>query len=168
MKTLSTLIILLYGFVITIPEDYHYMKKIEKNGMTVSWKFNEERIEFVVTAPTKGWVAIGFNEQNQLVGNHLVMGKVQAGEVTLSDRYVVGVGNHQAVESLGGINHLADIQGEERLLCTNILFSLPIKAMDDYHIDLVEHKQIHLLLAYSQVDDFEHHSIMRTSVSVEL
>ena len=169
MKTIIfTLIILMYGSLVTIPKHYSLMKTIEKNGMTVSWQFRGDQIEIEVFAPTQGWVAIGFNESDQLKGTNLVMGNVKANQTKVSDRYIVDFGDHRAIESLKGINHISKIKGNETAKGTTLQFSICRKAKDKYHFDLVKSNRFHLLLAYSQADDFDHHSIMRTSTKIEL
>jgi hypothetical protein len=40
------------------------MNCIKRNRMTVSWEHKENRKYFTMTAPTEGWVAIGFNDSN--------------------------------------------------------------------------------------------------------
>lgn len=166
MKTYAILLITLYGLMATIPANFNPVKKIEKNGMKICWQFNGDKVDFEVFAPTKGWLAIGFNEKSNLVGNNLIMGSVENGKVRVSDRYIVGFGNHQTVESLGGVNHLSDIEGEENKEETTIRFSVLKDALDEFHYDLLKDKEFHLLIAYSQEDDFLHHSIMRTSVEI--
>lgn len=168
MKTFITFLIVLYGLMATMPSNFAPMKKIEKNGMKVCWQFNDDKVDFEVFAPTKGWVAIGFNEKSDLVGNNLIMGNVENGKITVSDRYIVGFGNHQVVESLGGVNHLSNIEGKENEKGTTIRFSVLKTAMDEYHYDLLREKVFHLLIAYSQEDDFSHHSRMRTSIEIVL
>lgn len=162
------LIFMLYGLAVTLPPNYFCMKKIEKNGMTIQWKYSQNTIDFEVFAPTQGWVAIGFNETNQLKGTHLIMGTVKEGEVILSDRYIVGIGNHQPVEKLGGINHLYQPKGEENDKGTTLSFSIPIEAGDEFHWNLRENRPFSLLIAYSMEDDFSHHSRMRTAVDITL
>lgn len=167
MKTIL-LFIFLYGFVVTIPNHYTCMKKIEKNGMSIQWKHQGNSIDFEVFAPTKGWVAIGFNQKNQLPGTNLIMGAVAGGQTLMSDRYIVGIGDHQAVEILGGSSHLSNIQGKETAKGTTLSFSISAKALDKFHWNLLEKEAFSLLIAYSQSDDFMHHSRMRTAVEIEL
>jgi len=169
MKTITfTFIILLYGSLVTIPKHFSIMKTIEKNGMTVSWQFRGDQIEIEVFAPTQGWVAIGFNESDQLKGTNLIMGNVKANHTKVSDRYIVDFGDHRSIETLNGINHLSEIKGEESKKGTTLQFNVCRKAKDKYHFDLVKDNSINLLLAYSQADDFDHHSIMRTSIKIKL
>ena len=47
--------------------------KIEKNGMHVSWHFSKTKVHFKIKSPEKGWVAIDFNDKDQLKGTHLLM-----------------------------------------------------------------------------------------------
>ena len=75
--------ILLYNFAITIPftlKDHQTVKKITKNQMTVCWEYKADRIYFEMEAPTNGWIAIGFNSRNQIVGSYLLMGQCSRGE----------------------------------------------------------------------------------------
>ncbi|MGB1241814.1 MAG: DOMON domain-containing protein [Chitinophagales bacterium] len=168
MKIHTLFLITLYGLMASIPANFNEMKKIEKNGMKVCWQFNEQNIDFKIFAPTQGWVAIGFNESKGLMGNNLIMGKIKNGKVTISDRYIVGFGDHRAVKDLGGITHVSQISGEENSDGTSLQFSISIESMDKYHYDLLQNKAFSLLIAYSQDDDFSHHSIMRTSIDIIL
>jgi len=169
MKAIAlTIIILLYGGLVTITQHFSLMKTIEKNGMSVSWQFRGDQIEMEVFAPTQGWVAIGFNESDQLKGTNLIMGNVKAQQTKVSDRHIVDFGDHRAIESLNGINHLSQIKGEETEKGTILQFSICRKAKDKYHFDLVKNNSFHLLLAYSQADEFDHHSIMRISIKIKL
>lgn len=143
-------------------------KQVDKNGMQVKWKLEQSQLIVQMKAPTKGWVAIGINEQGGLKGTNLIMGNIINEHCTISDRYIVGIGNHKAVESIGGQSHLHLLSAEEVEGNTLIQFSVRMEALDDYHYHLWEGKPIKLLMAYSQEDDFEHHSIMRTSVDIIL
>lgn len=169
MKTLFIpLFVLFYGAMASPNTNVVSMKKIEKNGMKIYWQVETELVHFEVFAPTKGWVAIGLNDQSGLVGNNLIMGNVIEDQVMISDRYIVGIGNHQAVEKLGGQSHLSNLEGKENTVGTTLKFSIKKEAQDQFHYDLTRDKIFYLLIAYSQADEFDHHSRMRTSVKIEL
>ncbi len=144
------------------------MQTIEKNGMKISWSIKADQVHFEVFAPTQGWVAIGFNEKDKLVGNNLIMGNVVNGVCTISDQFIKGFEDHQAVETLGGQNHLSLISGQEDKKGTNIRFAIQSKAKDVFHYDLIKGKEFTLLIAYAQEDNFDHHSTMRTSIKIIL
>lgn len=143
-------------------------KSITKNDMTVKWEIQGEHLQITMQAPTKGWVAIGFNKQHSLKGTHLAMGAIQDEEIKLEDRYTIAAGNYPLITDLGGQNALTLIDGTENEEGTTISFQLPLQAVDSYHFSLEEGKMYNLLLAYSQSDDFMHHSIMRTSMMITL
>lgn len=144
------------------------MKEVSKNGMTVQWEIVADSLQVIVFAPTQGWVAIGFNERDELTGTHLIMGSVKNGEVLIEDRYIRKPGDHVSVRALGGVDALAHRKGEETKNGTTLEFRFPLKVEDSYHCLLAPGKSYYLLLAYSESDDFDHHSRMRTSVKIQL
>jgi DOMON domain len=143
-------------------------KSIEVNGMTVEWTYKKERIFFTISAPTEGWVTLGFNDKNDIAHTNLIFCRVQSGEVEVADHYVVAAGNHQETEKLGGTFVVKDIVGEEKKGKTTVSFSMPIKANDRYHFDLLEGTQRWFICAFSAEDDFNHHSRMREHREITL
>jgi DOMON domain len=144
------------------------MKQVSKNGMTVAWKVRQDHLVIRMEAPTTGWVAIGFNTRSDLAGTNLIMAAVAAGQTTLSDRYIVAAGDHRSVESLGGTPSTTLLSATETGGRTVVEFALPFRAADHYHIDLKEGLTVSLLMAFSQEDDFGHHSMMRTTIDITL
>ncbi len=144
------------------------MKTITKNNMTVSWEIRSDTLYVEAFAPTEGWVAIGLNTDDQLQGTNLIMGCVIKGEVFIEDHYIRRPGDHLPIISLGGKDALQHRTGKEDALGTTIRFQLPLKAVDKFHLHLEACKAYYLLMAYSQEDDFNHHSMMRTSVKIIL
>jgi hypothetical protein len=162
-----------FGLVALLPPDCtaqtnDTMNKIGKNGMTVSWKIEEEHLRIVMTAPATGWVAIGFNTADELAGTNLLMGCVINTEVMLSDRYIVAPGDHRPVSDLGGTPAARLLSGSEDEHATRIEFLLPQKASDPWHHTLQAGQTYTLLLAFSLQDDFAHHSAMRTTTTITL
>ena len=140
---------------------------VSANGMTLSWAFEKDRLICHVSAPTHGWVAVGFNPREGLAGTNLIMATVRQGKVDIADRYVLKPGDHRSVTSLGGQSKVIALQGREGAGVTDITFELTITE-DAWHHTLKEGSTVHLLLAYSQADDFDHHSSMRTHRQVKL
>ena len=121
-----------------------------------------------MNAPTDGWVAIGFNTQDQLAGTNLIMGCVKSGKTIVEDRHTVRPGHYPTVVELGGTSAVSETSGLENDHYTTISFTIPLKAVDQYHHDLEPGNEYTVLMAYSREDDFLHHSIMRTSVQLKL
>lgn len=144
------------------------MQKIEKNGMTVKWKFEDEHLIFYLNAPTNGWMAVGINESAGLPGTNLIMATILNGEILISDRYILAPGNHQSVAELGGVSSVSPLSGSEKQLESNLSFKIARGSVDRFHYELWPGKRIYLLMAFSQEDDFMHHSIMRTALEIAL
>jgi DOMON domain len=163
---------LLWVFAFALPPGCHAqatdMKKIVKNGMTVTWEFEGDSLKISMNAPTDGWVAIGLNERDGLEGTNLIMAAVIGNQVRLSDRYIVAPGDHREVAALGGQAATVLVSGAEKNGETNISFLIPAVANDRFHVHLSPGKHLHLLMAFSLEDDFTHHSVMRTSVEISL
>ena len=163
-----TLFITLIMFIPACQSQIPPMKKITKGDMTVAWKIENEHLYITMNAPTKGWVAIGLNTMEQLQGTNLIMAAIKEGMINLSDRYILAPGDHKSISDLGGTNATVLISGVENDAGTQVEFMLPLKASDKFHVELQPGRHYFLLLAYSQEDDFSHHSMMRTTVEIEL
>lgn len=143
-------------------------KQVEKNGMVVRWAIQQDRLHFEMTAPTRGWVAVGLNTKDQLEGTNLIMGAVEEEFYRIDDRYIVAPGNHRSMGELGSTDQIRNRYGKEDQTHTVVQFTIPTAAVDHYHQTLVAGKPYFLLMAYSAEDDFDHHSIMRTTIKINL
>lgn len=143
-------------------------KSITKNKMNVSWHYENDRIYFEMIAPTDGWVTIGFNDKNGMSGAYLLMGNIIDNKVKLVEHYTHSPGNYSPITDLGATSNVEDIEGIEHSKSTQIKFSLPTHAVNKYQKDLTEGQSYNMIIAYSQEDDFQHHSIMRTSIPIIL
>ena len=142
--------------------------RIAKNGMELEWHFAQELIWFEMSAPTEGWVAIGFNESQTISGNYLLMGRVQNGKSEVVEHATIAPGKYHKIEDLDGSNQILSVSGKEIMGKTTLKFALPINALGPYRKDLKPANEYILLLAYSRDDDFQHHSMMRTSIKIKL
>ncbi len=144
------------------------MKKVRKNNMTVSWKIEKEYIHFEMEAPTNGWVAIGLNEKTSLAGTYLLMGRIRNGKAEVVEHYTDKPGSYKPITEYGISSQTVGISGDEEGSMTRLQFSIPTKKASKYHKQLSIDTKWTLLLAYSLDDDFQHHSIMRTSEEIKL
>ncbi len=143
-------------------------ESVTVNGMTFHWRFDKDHLQCRATAPTKGWIAIGFNTKDELSDTNLIMGAVEQGYVTVEDRFIIKPGDHRSVIDLGGSEALMHRSGQEENGATTIAFSLPLSVNDKFHHNLYEGKEYYILMAFSQEDDFRHHSFMRTTIKIKL
>ena len=136
--------------------------------MKISWEHHKDRVTFTASAPDDGWVALGFNSKNDIVGSNLIMVGVKGTTATAQDFYVVSAGNPKPVGTLGSTSQVENAVGQDKNGITTISFSIPIKALDQYHQDLSKGRQLWLICAYSMEDEFDHHSRMRRHVQITL
>ncbi|WP_248724155.1 DOMON domain-containing protein [Seonamhaeicola sp. ML3] len=166
MKQIMTMLMALLTAACNAQENEN--KSITKNKMTVSWHFKNDRIHFEMAAPTSGWVTIGFNTKTGISGAYLLMGNVVKDKVNLVEYYTKSPGNYDPISKFGVNPQVENIEGKEQFRKTTIRFSLPTTSISKYQKDLSEGMKYYMIMAYSQEDDFQHHSIMRTSVNVKL
>lgn len=141
---------------------------VTRNGMTVRWEYQADRIHFELRAPTTGWIATGINDRDQLPGMYFVMGRVGTNGPEAIEHHTLRQGDYRSLTELGVPARVAEVQGGEEDGSTRISFSLPIKASSTYHQSFTRGREVYLMFAYSQEDDFRHHSRMRTSVLLQL
>lgn len=142
--------------------------RVDLGGMTASHRIVDDRVEFTLTAPTTGWLGIGFNDRNNIVGSDLYLLHVVKGKTSGQDMYVKGAGDPRLDQSLGGTNDIQIISGEESGGKTKIVFSLPLASQDKNDFQLAPGRELWLILAYSTHDEFDHHSRMRKHVRFTL
>ncbi len=141
---------------------------IKKNGMEVTWAIKEDKITFTMNAPTDGWIAIGFNDSENMTGAYLLMGNVINNQPHLVEHYTKSPGNYSPLTNYGVMSRVVDLSGSETVNSTTLEFSLPIHSSDSYSRDLTKGKSYTMTMAFSREDDFQHHSMMRTSVQIKL
>ena len=66
-----------------------YGHGIEVEAMRFLWRLREDSIDIKLAAPTKGWVAVGFNPETgkNMKGANLLIGLVKAGKAEVADHY---------------------------------------------------------------------------------
>jgi hypothetical protein len=137
------------------------LKSLVTEGFELEWERQGDQVRFSLTAPTTGWVAVGFTETGDLMDSNLIQGRVKDGKVFIQDQFITGLGEHPPVESLAVPSRISDLEGQEENGKTTIVFSIEKEKMDKLHYNLSEGKEIHVWLAYSVSDDFDHHSRKR-------
>jgi hypothetical protein len=142
------------------------LKQVSVNGMTIKWEVQSNDLVFEVFAPTDGWVAIGFNPKNNIVGTNLIMGASKPEETIVEDQYVIAAGVHKMTQALGGVTAIRNFSCIENNSGTILKFSIPTRQTDKFHYRLMEGTKIWLICAFSQENDFNHHSIMREHIEI--
>lgn len=136
-------------------------KSLTTDGFHLEWVHDNDKVRFSLTAPTTGWVAVGFTETGDLMNSNLIQGNVVRGKHEVQDQFITGFGEHPPVEALAVPSCISETGGKQENGKTTISFSINSRKKDKLHYDLVEGKKIKVWLAYSVSDDFDHHSRKR-------
>ncbi|KAA1241569.1 DOMON domain-containing protein [Aquimarina sp. RZ0] len=170
MKKHKIYLLLVTFILIRATAQENYSETIIKNKMTVHWYHKDGRIFIKTSTPATGWVAIGFNDTSDITDTYLLMGHNMNDTPMVVEYYTVNPRNYKPVTSFNIPYQTKNISGEENMGITLLKFSLPLQQISKYQKNLSNGKeyQYHMIMAYSPEDDFQHHSIMRTSVSIKL
>ena len=101
-------------------------------GFVFTWKIVDEHIEATVSAPTTGWVAIGFNPVNRMQGATYVIGYVQGSDVAIRHDWGTSPTSHRDVVAAGGVSRVTALGGKEEGGRTEISFRLPLDPGDRF------------------------------------
>ncbi len=152
---------LLIFLLVSLPVALHAQKEVTLGNMNMTYQVVGNEIEIQLKAPTKGWLGIGFNDVNSIVKSDLYLLRVRNGAVEGIDMDVLAAGNPKEDDTIGGTNDLTLISGKEEQNETTVRFRLPLNSGDKHDFIHSLDKDFWLILAYSQSDDYGHHSTMR-------
>ena len=165
---MKLLINLLYAVATLISYPSDKTKTMELADMKAEWHYDNEEICIELTSPGDGWMAIGFNNKEGLVGSNLIMAAHINNKTTVEDQYVVALGQHPKVSSLGGESHIATAEIIKHAKGQNLSLRIKTNPEDDYHHSLEKNRRVYMTLAFSTSKDFNHHSLKRDSKWINL
>jgi len=148
-------------FFILLSIQVYAQKEVKINGMLFQYEIKEDSLYGFLSAPTMGWLMIGFNDKNTTSGADFKFFAVIDQTNVASDRKNIEGRNYPSDMKLGGKNNIKLIEGEENQNGTEISFVLPLQTGDTNDFQHEMGKPFWLILAYSAEDDFNHHSRMR-------
>lgn len=139
-------------------------KSAEAEGLTFQWKIQEDHMDCVLTGKTKGWVAVGFNNQPRMNGANIVIGYIENNQVAIRDSYAQG--HHHEKDK---IQNLTKVSGEELGGETILKFTLPL-ANDKEGQDLLltPGQPYFLLLAMGNENNFKMYHAKRKALKITL
>jgi hypothetical protein len=130
-------------------------------NMTLHHQLETDSLTLTLTAPTSGWIAVGFNHNESLIGSDLIMCRVQNGRGICSDQHIRGIQDHPEDITSGGHHNIRVLDAWENGIQTQIQLRIPLQSGDP--LDFIHKPQtdFQLMLAWSVDDDFSHHSRLR-------
>ncbi len=143
-------------------------KEVEVKDFVFQWKIDGENIDIILTAPTTGWVAVGFNPGRMMKDANILIGYVENNEVFMRDDFGAGNTKHKADLDLGGTDNITITGGSEKDGKTTLEFSIPLNSEDLNDRELEPGVEYKLIFAYGEKDNFTSYHKTRTSLKVTL
>ena len=163
MKRTIKLLIILLSLILIFPLGLKFVKsqenyiKIFESGenFKLYYYLKGNIVYFKMEGKTTGYIAIGFNPTSKMMNADMVFGFVKEGKVTVFDAYSTGqYGPHPEDISLGGKYSILESKGSESNGITTIEFSRYLDTKDKYDNVLTLDKEIKIIWAISDKDDF--------------
>jgi len=129
-------------------------------GVEFTWRHEADRVRGTLTAPTAGWIAVGFNESPSLRNTWFVIATVSTSPIR-AEEHIALVPAHKKIEDLGLEPGLAHVSGYYRDGRSRLEFSLPHTRPKRPSLRLDPGAGVHLMLAWSHETAFDHHSAWR-------
>jgi hypothetical protein len=142
--------------------------EITSSKITMQWKIVGKDLEVIVTAPTKGWVSVGFDPTNIMKDANFILGYVDGDKVVVSDEFGNHFTSHAPDDSLGGSIDVKAGAGSETKKETTISFVIPLNSGDEYDKVLEEGVSYTVLLAFGDKDNFTVRHRKRVKVEITL
>lgn len=142
-------------------------KSVERDGVVFKWHHQDGRLFGELSAPTDGWIAVGFNAEKSLRGTYFVMAAVSTASFH-AEEHIAIVPQHKRIAELGWSETLVRLSSSYTNGRSQISFSIAANPDLQHGIALWQGAQTHMMLAWSHESDFNHHSAWRQHFDVTL
>lgn len=143
-------------------------KSEEIDEFRIEWTVVGDTLEFAVSAPTTGWVAVGFEPVRMMQGANIIIGYVQDGSAVVTDQVGTSTITHDLDTRNGGNDDLIEFSGTETDGRTEIRFRMPLDSGDEADQPLVPGNEHTIILAYGNRDDLQSYHVDRTIARIIL
>jgi hypothetical protein len=139
-------------------------------NMQLQWKVDGDSLNVIVSAPTTGWVSVGFNPSRMMKDANIITGYVKDGQAFVRDDFGTKATGHAADESIGGRDDISEASGSEANGSTQIRFTIPLDSGDSKDQVLEAGQEYKVILAYGKngADDYSSYHAKRGSARIKL
>jgi hypothetical protein len=141
--------------------------RIGDAGVTFEWRHEDGILVGLLTAPTAGWIAVGFNETPDLRNTRMVMAAVSVSPIRVEE-HVALVPDHRPVGQLGQPPIVTQADGAYADSLSTLAFAVTHDVPGRPSLRLSEGANVGVMLAWSHEPDFDHHSAWRRHFPVTL
>lgn len=152
-----SMIAVVLAAVLVVPAGAQGWQELTTGGFTLKWAtVPGDSLAVELTAPTTGWVAVGFDPQTIMLGANIIIGYVASGTPTLRDDYGWQTTSHRDDLLLDGTRDLTVDGGTEASGSTTIMFTIPLNSGDvnDTVLDPGSSYPVILAMGPNGADDF--------------
>jgi len=153
VRTLILTLVVTSVFAFSTFAAAEYQHTITEGDMTFSWTVDGDNLAVKLSAPTKGWVSVGFNPEKQMKGANIIIGYVKDGKVKIKDEYGNAAIQHKADKKLGGSDDVTVVGGTEEGDVTTIEFTIPLDSGDKNDGVIVPDGDTIVMMAYGPERD---------------
>lgn len=146
--------------------DYQHSLTAEK--ITFDWTVDGENLAVRLSAPTEGWVAVGFNPVKQMQGANIVLGYVKKGKVKVFDEIGTKPNQHAKDDKKGGADNVTLVGGAEENGTTTIEFTIPLNSGDETDGKIDPAADTVVILAFGERDSRKMGHKKEATVTVNL
>lgn len=143
---LSLFICILFFNAQSFAADYQHSVTADK--MNFDWSLQGDTLAIKLTAPTKGWVGVGFNPSKRMKDADFIVGYVKGGKVSIFDEFGTQATQHGKDTKKGGKNNVTIVGGTEQGNQTTLEFTIPVNSGDALDATLDPKGDTVVLLAY--------------------
>ena len=126
--------------------------EIVDEGFTFRWRIDGDEIEAIMSAPTTGYVAVGFHPTRMKLDAEIVIGFVEDGTAHVQHHYATAPVSHESLEDLGEQSHVTVVDASEEDGVTTIHFRLPLSYGGEYDQPLIPGELTPVIWAYGPDD----------------
>ena len=152
-------------------EPGEYANHLDLGKLEIYWRTDNQYLYMALKAPTKGWLAIGFNPTTAMKDADMIIAWVDDKDHTthVVDAYSTGTyGPHPPDTKLGGTDDILQYAGTQGQY-TIIEFKRKLDTGDKYDATLHPGDTVKIIWAISSTDQFTHkHDIARGTAQIKL
>ncbi|MBN2811330.1 DOMON domain-containing protein [Treponema zuelzerae] len=124
-------------------------------NFSFSWKIEGSSLVAELSAPTTGWISVGFGPTRIMKDADMYLFAVTpSGEVVAEDHFGTGSISHKKDVDIGGTSDVTVLSGSEKDGVTTVRFSIPLNSGDEYDAKLEAGKSVKAIFASSAKDSF--------------
>ncbi len=147
-------------------DDY---ESITVNNITLQWKTDTlGNLLVKVSAPTVGWVAVGFDPTIGMQDANIIIGYVVNDTVHIRDDFGTELHAHAADTAFDGVDNVVSMTGVENAGTTEISFTIPLDSGDIRDRVLVVGQSYSVILAWGTDDSFDMPHTVRVVTEIEI